>query len=111
MKRPRILRFLIVLWLVILTLWLSQGAIYSHTLYEVKQAGEVIERYGNRGAGLEVEAIPIYEPDNPLWVDITRSIAPVILFLLPCYIIAIEFDFRKKRKAPSPSNKKKRGTY
>jgi hypothetical protein len=99
MKRPAILWVLLSIFLIILSLWLWQSYNYPHALYEYHQTGEYIEGPpDDRDIHLEYEAVPIWEPDNPLWVDLIRRWAPLVLFFMPWFIIAIEVNFRDKRK-------------
>ena len=98
MKRPVGLWILIAVFASILAIWLWQSTTYPHTIYEYQQTGETAGQYDDRVEGNVVEAVPIWEPDNPLWVDITRRAAPVCLFILPWFIIALEVNFRDKRK-------------
>lgn len=91
MKRSKLLWFFVAIFVIVLSLWLGSGQ-YPYPVYEYHQTGEVLEWF-DRAAGLEVDAVPIFVPDNPLWVDIIRKIAPltlVVLFMAILYIIVRE---------------------
>jgi len=92
MKNSKPLWIFVALFIIVLSLWLYSGFNYPYAVYEYHQTGEVAEWF-DIAAGLEVDAIPVLVPDNPLWVDIIRKIAPlalVILFMVILYIIVRE---------------------
>jgi hypothetical protein len=97
MKRPIILWFSLAIWVVLFGVWIWQSESYPDTIYEYRQSGEVLGQYDDRVAGLEVEAVPVYEPNNPAWVKFIRRWSLIILFILAIYIIYVEVDFREKR--------------
>jgi hypothetical protein len=98
MKRSKLLWSLVAVFVIVLTLWLCAGR-YPYAIYEYHQTGGILE-YLDRLVGLEVEAVPIFIPNNPLWVDVIRRIAPFTLFILTLAILYVLFG-RKKEGIPS----------
>ena len=93
MKHPKVLWSLVAILVIILALWLYSGK-YPYPVYEYQQTGEVVEFF-DRAANLEVEAVPIFVPNNPLWVYIIRKIAPFTLFALVLAILYFAIESRK----------------
>ena len=93
-KHPKTAWTIVAIFVIMLGLWLFASYNYPHTLYEYHQTGEVVE-YFDRAAGLEVETVPIFVPDNPLWVDIIRRIAPFSLFALFLAILYFAIEDRR----------------
>ena len=104
MKRPIKLWVSLVLLVFLGTVWLWQSSAFPHTIYKIEQTGRTVEvAPEGRRTGLEVEATPIWEPDNPVWVDVMRSGWVVLLMAsLVVYTIYLEATFRdSRRKVPS----------
>jgi len=96
-KRPKVMWLLLVIFIGLSIAWIKSDE-YPYPIYEYRQTGEVIEMAPmDRRSGLEVEAIPIWIPDNPLWVDIIRRIAPLGVSVLVLALIALEVNFRDRR--------------
>ena len=98
MKRPFGLWILVAAFVSLLSIWLWQDTTYPHTIYEYHQTGETAGQYDDRVEGNVIEAVPIWEPDNPLWVDIIRRAAPISLFVLFIAAVAVEVYFRDRRR-------------
>lgn len=81
---------------IILTLWLISSFNYPWTTYLYNPTGEVVEFF-DRASGLYVDAVPVLVPDNPLWVDIIRKIAPFSLFVLGLTCIYFATEGRKRK--------------
>jgi len=77
------LAVLVSLFVGLLAVWLYADARYEYPVYEMRETGRLLD-YLDRYAGWEREAIPVYEPDNPTWVNTVRRIAPLSLFVLAC---------------------------
>ena len=95
MKRSKPLWVLVAIFIVILSLWLASGQ-YPYPVYEYHQTGEVIEWF-DRAAGLEVDAVPIFVPNNPPWVNVVRRIAPITLFVGGLAILYVLIERRNKK--------------
>lgn len=103
MKRPIVLWVLIALFIILCGIWLWQDISYPHTIWKVIPIGEYALPHGDLGGKLEaiVEAVPVWQPDNPLWVDVIRRTAPVTLFVLLIVIAAIEIHYRERKEHAS----------
>jgi len=77
----------------------GRGEVYPHTIYECYRTDEVVDAYMDRASGYRVVAIPVWEPDNPTWVDIVRKWVPETLFVLGLAMLGWECDFRDRREA------------
>ena len=82
----------------LLSVWLHADS-YPHTVYGYHQTGEVAEFF-YRAAGLRVEAVPVFVPDNPAWVTTIRAIAPFTLFVLFMVILYLLVGRRGEPNAP-----------
>lgn len=88
MKQSKALWAFVGLFVLVLSVWLYSHFNYPYPIYEYHQTGEVVEFF-DRVSGLYVDAVPVFVPDNPLWVDIIRKIAPfglVVLFMSALYV-------------------------
>ena len=106
MKRPPHLWIALCIFVALLGIWLWQDIGYPHTIYEYHETGKVSEQYLDRASGLEIEAVPVFIPTNPLWVDLVRRWGIIAMILIGFYAAYIEIDFRskaKERRSPRPS--------
>ena len=96
MKRPVILWVLLSIFLLILGIWLWQSSVYPYPIYREHQTDEVVEQY-DREAGYLVESELVWQPDNPLWVDLTQRWAPLALLLLFLSMVGVEGIYQSKK--------------
>jgi len=97
MKRPRIFWILIACLIAWVGLNAYQLRTYPHTQYAYYQSDEV-EFYLDRIGGYVWKRIPIWEPDNPAWVDFLRAGADWIIGITLFGLIIWQDDkFRKRR--------------
>ena len=96
MKKSTLLWSSVAIFTVLLGVWLWQGFTYPYTIYEYIQTDEFVTKYEGRVGGFAVEAVPIWEPDNPVWVDLIRRWAPITLFALVILILYAKFEYRNK---------------
>jgi len=81
MKHPRLAWLVLAVFAILLVSWLIASFNYPQTIYDYRQTDRLVEWF-DRASGWAVDAVPIWIPDNPLWVDIIRKIAPFGLFAL-----------------------------
>lgn len=98
MKRSKLLWSLVGIFIIVLVLWIYSSK-YPFTIYEYPQTGRLFEDLGKLG-GWNAGAVPIFIPDNPLWVDIIRGIAPITNFILILVILYILFGRKKGTSSP-----------
>ncbi|MBA7559806.1 hypothetical protein ES708_01421 [subsurface metagenome] len=96
MTRTLLLWGLIAILIVTFAIWLWQGFTYPHTIYEYIQTDELVTKYEGRVGGFAVDAVPIWEPNNPAWVDLIRRWAPITLFALVILVLYAKFEYRNK---------------
>jgi len=96
--RTLLLWGLIAILLVTFAIWLWQDFNYPHTIYEYIQTDKFVSKYEGRVGGFAVEAVPIWEPDNPPWVNFLREWAIRIMLILGFSILIVGVSFGAKKK-------------
>ena len=86
------------IFVILLSVWLYQGFNYPYPVYDYQQTGQVVEWF-DRASWWAVDAVPVWVPDNPLWVDIIRKVAPFSLFALALALIYFAVETRRQRAA------------
>lgn len=85
----------IFIWLAVLGLWLWASYAYPHTIYELRETGDYIDMYDQRVTRPGVEAVPIYEFNNPWYVDfLTSGWIRVFIFLAWPVILLYLWGYR-----------------
>jgi hypothetical protein len=90
---------LLAIWFLLLGVWLWQGVVYPHTIYDCHRTDEVIDRYMDRASGYRVVAIPVWEPDNPAWVDVIRKRGPITLFVVAGAVLWALTEYPERKRS------------
>lgn len=96
MKHPRLFWTTLTVFVILLSSWLFASFSYPQTIYDYQQTGELVE-WLDRASGWAVDAVPVFVPDNPLWVNMIRRVAPISLFVLALAILYFAVEGRGER--------------
>lgn len=88
---------MLVFFCIVLGTWLVQAR-YPHTIYQYHQTDDIVAQYDYRIEGYRIELMPIWTPDNPTWVNLSRKWSPFIMFALAIALISLEANFRERRR-------------
>jgi len=102
MKRPLRLWLCLSLFVSLVGIRLWTDLSFPFVTYEYHYTGQVLD-YFDRGAGRQVEAVPISQPDNPTWLNGIRNgwVNLLVTVLFVC-VLYFEVNYRQNRSQSSP---------